>query len=137
MERRCQALNEKGDPCQQRPLTESDYCFWHDPEYAPQATQARRSGGAARAREHALRHVYQIDEALDSHEKIRRLVELATTELLSLENSVGRNRAILAAAGEATKLLAIGELAAKLERVRSILEPRQEAEKQQKRRWLR
>jgi hypothetical protein len=136
LERRCSATNAKGEPCQQPPLTDGDLCFWHDPAYEAQAAQARRSGGAARAREHALRHVYQI-ETLDGHERILRLVDLATTELLSLENSVARNRALLGAASTAASLLQIGTLAENLERIRAVLEPRQDARNQQKKRWLR
>ena len=136
MEKRCQANNEKGEPCQQAPLTGGDLCFWHDPAYEAQAAQARRSGGTTRAREHALRYIYQI-EALDTHERILRLVDFATTELLSLENSVARNRALLSAAGTAADLLTAGALAEKLERIRAVLEPRQDAQSNQKRRWLR
>ncbi|MPZ51032.1 MAG: hypothetical protein GEU75_17310 [Dehalococcoidia bacterium] len=136
MDRHCQALNEKGEPCQQAPITGRDFCFWHDPEYEAQAAQARRSGGTTRAKEHALRYIYGID-SLDTHERIQRLVDFATTELLALENSVARNRALLSAAGTAADLIAAGALAEKLEQIRAVLQPRQDAQTNQKRRWLR
>ena len=100
MERRCRALNERGDPCGQAPLTDGEFCFWHEPTYEAQALQARRSGGAARAKEHALRYVYDI-ASLDTHQRILRLIDFATTELLALDNSVARNRGLLSAANTA------------------------------------
>ena len=64
-------------------------------------------------------------------------MDFATTELLALENSVTRNRALLSAAGTAADLLAGGALAEKLEQIRAVLQPRQDAQNNQKRRWLR
>ena len=117
-------------------MIDADFCFMHHPDYVAQAEQARRSGGAARAREHALRYVYQL-ESLDTTDRILRLVDLTTSELLALENSVARNRALLGAASTAISLLPLTKLAEDLQRIRSVLEPRQEAQDQKKRRWLR
>ena len=83
-----------------------------------------------------MRYIYGI-EPMDTYQRIQRLVDFATTELLALENSVARNRALLSAAGTATSLISVGDLAEKLERIKSVLEPRQEALDQKKRRWLR
>ena len=135
MERHCQALNEHGEPCGTPPIKGADRCFWHHPDYAAQAEQARRTGGSAHAREQALRYIYSI-EPLETYQRIQRLVDFATTELLALENSVARNRALLSAASTATGILTVGDLAEKLERIKSVLEPRQEAQRQQKRRGL-
>lgn len=135
MNKHCKALNQEGQPCQAPPITDEDLCFWHHPDYSAQVDQARRSGGTARAREYALRYIYQI-ETLDSHERILRLIDLATTELLSLENSVARDRALLGAASTAAGLLPLGKLADDLEKIRSVLEPREDPNLR-KRRWLR
>ena len=137
MERHCTALNERGEPCRTPPIKDdADLCFWHHPDYTVQAEQARKSGGAARAREYALRYVYQI-ESLDNAERILRLIDFATGEYLALENSIARNRGLLSAAGTAISLLPLSKLAEDLQRIRSVLEPRQEAPDQKKRRWLR
>ena len=137
MVRHCKALNEHGEPCRTPPIKDdAELCFWHHPDYTVQAEQARKSGGAARARELALRHIYQID-SLDNSERILRLIDFATTELLALENSIARDRALLGAAGTAISLLPLTKLAEDLQRIRSVLEPRQEAQGQKKRRWLR
>ena len=136
MERHCTALNEQGEPCRQAPIKGANLCFWHHPDYAAQAEQARRTGGTAHPREQALRYIYGI-EPLETYQRIQRLVDFATTELLALENSVARNRALLSAAGTAMSLISVGYLAEKFERIRSVLEPRQEAQKPQKRGLLR
>ena len=133
MERHCKALNERGEPCGSPPIIDADLCFMHHPDYAAQAEQARKAGGAARAREYALRYIYQID-SLDCTERILRLIDFATSELLSIENSVACDRALLGAAGTAISLLPLTKLAENLERVRAVLEPRLEAQNQQKKR---
>lgn len=38
----CQAENGAGEPCRATPQLNSGYCFWHDPETAEDAQNARR-----------------------------------------------------------------------------------------------
>ena len=49
--RPCQAANQDGDPCQAPALTDSAFCWSHDPAKAEQAEAARRAGGIQRARQ--------------------------------------------------------------------------------------
>jgi len=136
LDRHCKSPNEKGEPCQQAPLTDSEFCFWHDPAFEAQATQARRSGGVARAREIALKHVYGI-EHLRTLEQISRAVEVGTFELLALDNGVARDRAIISGALAAAKVLEVGELAARLEAIEAVLGPKlpQKRQAERKGRW--
>ena len=121
--RTCNARNEAGDPCRAAPLVDSEFCFVHSPEYATEMQEARRLGGLRRRREKTLAGVYDFD-GLGSVEAIRRIVEVAVLDALSLDNSVARGRLLVACALAGAKLLEVGELEQRLSDVESALKPR-------------
>jgi hypothetical protein len=96
----------------------------HDPANAAEAAEALRLGGLRRKRELITQGAYEF-ESLTTVADIRRLLEIATVDTLGLENSIARNRTLIAATMAALKLLETGELE---ERVRSleaaVLQPR-------------
>jgi hypothetical protein len=63
-------------------------------------------------------------EGLASIPEIRRIVEIAVTDLLGAENTVARARTLLTAAQVAAKLLEAGEFAERLEAIESVMEQR-------------
>ena len=107
--RRCAGHNEQGGPCRQPPLLGKDHCFWHDPEHGDEAQAARKLGGQRRRREATLSGAYDF-EGLATVPDIRRLLEVAGYDLLGLENTVARARAIVSVVLAAGKLLETGEL---------------------------
>ena len=123
MANRCAALASGGVPCRQAPLTGRDHCYWHDPDNAEEAQEARRLGGLRRRRERTVAGAYEFD-GLATAEQIRRLVEIAVVDTLGLENSVARARTLAYLAQTAAKLLEIGDLEDRLHEVESALEPR-------------
>jgi hypothetical protein len=72
-----------------------ELCFWHDPDHADEAEQARRLGGQRRRREKITEGAYDL-EGLDTVAGIRRLLHLTILDTLGLENSVSRSRALFA-----------------------------------------
>jgi hypothetical protein len=92
------------------PLHDRPFCFAHDPERATEAAEGRRLGGLRRRREGTLSVAYDLP-GLDTVEGIRRLVVIASTDLLGLETSINRSRVLISAALAALKLLETGELA--------------------------
>lgn len=122
-ERTCSGRNEQGEPCRQAPLQGGAYCFWHDPEHAAEAKEARRLGGMRKRREGALAGAYSID-GLTSVPEIRRLLEVAGYDLLGLDNSVARARALVSVAMAATKLLDVGELEDRLAALEAAVKTR-------------
>jgi hypothetical protein len=116
MDRRCSGISQGGQRCQARPLRDETFCFWHHPDHAEAADQARKLGGQRRKREGTLQGAYDF-EGLASVGDIRRLLEIAVTDALGLDNSIARVRAITAAAMAGAKLLEVGELE---ERLRSL-----------------
>ena len=118
--RTCKGVNETGERCRQAPLSDGDFCFWHDPEHAKEAGEARRLGGLRRRKEKVLEGSYAI-EGLENIAQVRRLVEIAVLHTLALENSIARSRALIAAAGTAAKLLEAGELEDRVTRLEAAL----------------
>jgi hypothetical protein len=97
-----------GRPCRARPLRDEPYCFWHSPDHAEEAAEARRLGGLRRRREKTITSVYEL-EGLGSVEGIRRVLDIAVADALALENSIARSRVLIAAAMAAAKLLEVAE----------------------------
>ena len=121
--RSCQALKENGEPCQQAPLRDSSFCFWHSPDHTKEAAEARRLGGRRRKREGTLSGAYDFD-GLDSVPKVRWLLEVAALDTLSLENSVARSRTLAYLAQVALKALEVGELAERIDALERLVAPR-------------
>ena len=114
--RPCTARRQDGQPCRAQALPESDYCLFHDPAHAEEQVESRRLGGIRRRREVLTRGAFAL-ASLHTVEDIRRLLDIATLDTLGLENSIARNRTLIAATMAALKLLEVGELE---ERLRSL-----------------
>ena len=121
--RTCKARNDKGQPCGARPMRDSDFCVFHDPEHAEVVQEARRAGGQRRKREATLATAYDF-QGLESIEDIRRLVEVAAYDALGLNNDLGRVRALGYLAQVACTLLEKGEMEERLASVEAALGPR-------------
>jgi hypothetical protein len=120
----CQGTNkETGQPCRQAPMRDEAYCFWHSPEHAEEAAEARRLGGQRRRRERVVSGAYDF-EGLGTVASIRRLVEVAVLDTLGLENGVSRNRTLAYLAQIAAKLLEVGELEDRLATLEHAMGPR-------------
>ena len=104
-------------------MLDGDFCFWHDPEHQAEAADARRLGGLRRKREGTLQGAYEL-RGIDGIEGIRRYLEIGLIDLLSLENSVARSRAIFSGVLAAAKLLEVGEQEERLQAIEAALGPR-------------
>ena len=78
----CRGISKGGQRCLAKPVRDSDFCFWHDPDYAEDADQARRLGGQRRRREKITEGAYEL-QGLDNVEGIRRLMEVALNDLMA------------------------------------------------------
>jgi hypothetical protein len=107
--RSCAAQLADGHHCGATRLRDDDYCFWHSPDHAQEAENARRLGGLRRRREKTITAVYDLD-SLGSVDGIRRVLDIVVADALGLENSVGRSRVLIAAAMAATRLLELDEI---------------------------
>jgi hypothetical protein len=121
--RTCTGITETGERCRQRPLRGGSLCFWHDPEHAEEAEQARRLGGQRRRREKITEGAYDL-EGIESPAEIRRVLEIAIIDALGLENSVPRSRVLISGALAAARLHEVGELEERLAAIEAALGPR-------------
>jgi hypothetical protein len=122
-QRTCAAIKHDGKRCRQNPLQGEEFCFWHHPEYAEEADQARRLGGERRRREKITEGAYDL-EGMASVPSLRRLLEVAMLDALGLENSVARSRVIVSGVLAGVKLVEVGELEDRLAAVEAALGPR-------------
>lgn len=121
--RTCKARNDRGEACQAAPVRERNFCVFHDPEHAEVVQEARRAGGQRRKKEAAVGTAYDF-LGLNTIQDIRRLVEVAAIDALSLDNNLGRVRALGYLAQVATTLVEKGEMEERMAAVEAALGPR-------------
>jgi len=120
MSRQCQAAGPDGRPCEAAPLRDRDFCFFHAPETAPDAAEARRVGGLRRRREKTVEVLYDLD-GTDGVTRIGRVLNLVILETLSLDNGLGRNRTLLLALRAWMEFLRITDHEARLAALEALL----------------
>jgi len=121
--RSCQFQKSNGEPCRATPVRGEEYCFWHHPEHTEEAAEARRLGGLRRRKEKITEGAYDF-EGLESVTQIRRLLEVAVVDTLSLESSITRSRALAYLAQMALKALEVGELEERVRALEQVTRPR-------------
>jgi hypothetical protein len=122
--RQCAGITRAGRACAHTPLRDGAYCLWHDPDLAEEAQQARRLGGQRRKRERVIHGAYEF-QGLATVEDMRRVLEVAVVDTLGLDNGVQRNRTLGSLVMVAAKLLEVGELQDRLERIEATLGERE------------
>jgi hypothetical protein len=107
--RRCTGMRADGQPCGMPPLADSEFCRAHEPETAQAAAEARRVGGLRRRKEGTVAGAYNFS-GLDNVHDIRRLIEIAVLDTLTMEISIQRSRALAYLSQMALKSLEVGEV---------------------------
>ena len=121
--RACSHRKDDGEPCRAAPVHGNEFCFWHSPDHAEEAAEARRLGGLRRRKEHAVSGAYDFN-GLGSVSEVRRLMEIAALDTLSLENSVARSRTLAYLAQVALKALEVGDLEERLKDLEAAVRAR-------------
>ena len=111
----CHGTNRKGEACNAGTRAGSNYCFFHDPAMAEERQKARKRGGRAR---HG-RKVGSTGEdfppvCLDTVADVLSYLSQAANDLVRLENSVSRNRAMAQLASVAVSVLEVGQMEERL-----------------------
>jgi len=109
----CTYVMPGGRLCRATPLRDEPFCFWHSPETAEEAAEARRLGGLHRRKKKTVGAVFGF-RGLRTIEDNQALLETATIETLALENSIARNRALASYAAIGAKLIEVGDLEERL-----------------------
>jgi hypothetical protein len=106
--RTCTFVMPSGRPCRATPMREEPFCFWHSPDTAEEAAEARRLGGLHRKKKKTVGAVFGF-QGLRTIEDNQALLETAAIETLALENSIARNRALAGYAAVGAKLIEVGD----------------------------
>jgi len=122
-ERACQAVKGDGKHCEAAPLSGEDHCFWHSPKHAEEVAEAGRLGGLRRRREKTVAAAYDLD-GLSSVDQVRRLLEIAVTDTLGLENSIARSRVLAYLAQVALRVVEAAELQERVAALETAMGPR-------------
>ena len=105
-------------------MRDEPFCFWHAPETAEEAAEARRLGGLHRRKKRTVASIFGLG-GLRTIEDLQGLLETITIENLVLENSISRNRTVGTFLTIGAKLLEVGELAERLAVLEAAIKPRE------------
>ena len=106
--RGCSFEKAQGVLCRAPARRGESFCFWHAPDTADEAAEARRLGGLHRRKKKTIATIYGFN-GLRTVEDNQTLLETAVTETFALENSIARNRTLIAAATTGAKLVEVGD----------------------------
>ena len=104
-------------------MRDEPFCFWHAPETAEEAAEARRLGGLHRRKMKTVAAIYGVG-GLRTIEDLQGLLETAAIETMALDNSISRNRAIAGMVAVGAKLIETGELAERIAALESTQQAR-------------
>jgi len=117
--RLCQGRNRRGEPCQVRSLPDSEFCWFHDPDKADERRQARSRGGRSRHGRRLTRDGPE-DVSLGSVGDVVSLLEQTVRDVLALENSISRGRAVGYLCGVAVRALEVSDLEDRIVRLEQL-----------------
>jgi hypothetical protein len=107
-------------------MRDEPYCFWHAPETAEDAADARRIGGLHRRKKRTIGAIYGFN-GLRTIEDLQALLETLAVETLALDNSIARNRTVAAMLSIGAKLLETGEFEVRLASLEAAVRSRERA----------
>ena len=105
-------------------MRDEPHCFWHAPDTAEEAAEARRLGGLHRRKKKTIAAIYGLG-GLRTIEDLLALLETITIETFVLENSIARNRTVGGFLTIGAKLLEVGEFAERLAALEAAIKPRE------------
>lgn len=123
--RSCEAQTATGEPCAMAPLSDSAFCFAHDPTRAADRAAARKRGGRNSSRAGPAVDPGPVD--LSTAAAIRGVLEEETRAVLQQVPSLRRSRAVVALLTLALRLVEVGEFETRLEVLETLLSERRAA----------
>ena len=119
--RPCKGTNRQGQPCSATIQEGSEWCFFHDPLRAKDRVQARRRGGKARHGRQIGKVGEEAEIVLESAADVLALLERTANDLLKMENSVSRAKAMTGIASVAVSVIDTSELEGRLQALEAEL----------------
>ncbi len=118
---RCAYLKEDGGRCRAKPLHDSTFCFFHDPETAAKRDAARKAGGVERSRRAAVLPADTPDRPLTTAAEVGRLLADTINQTLrgQVDPRVSNNIGYLA--GILVKVLAQTDVEQRVARLEKVI----------------
>jgi hypothetical protein len=91
-------------------MRDEEFCFFHSPDTAEEAADARRLGGIHRRKKKSVAAIYGFN-GLRTIVDLQGLLETVVIETMAIENSIARNRTLAGMIATGAKLVEVGELA--------------------------
>lgn len=110
---KCKAKNSHGEACKMAAVKGDRYCFNHSPARAAERAASRKRGGEARHTPH-FASADDLPSQAASVDDVNRMLRYVWDETAGMDNSVLRNRLLLACCEAFYKSIEIGELAARI-----------------------
>lgn len=121
----CKAKTQSGKPCAMAAMKESKYCFTHNPNAAAARAKAHKLGGARTRVGHGS-DGSNIPENIKTIAQAMTILDYTLRELLEMENSIQRARALIALVGGYVDAVKVGELEARMIAIEAALKARPE-----------
>lgn len=130
--KQCKATKVDGSPCTCASIRGSEYCFHHDPKRAKERAESRKRGGLAR-HGRLIGSISDVKSAaqsvgikeppirLKTIEDVRFLLERVAANLIKLEPSIARERALTTVASVAVDVIKIGGIEERLAAIEAQL----------------
>ncbi len=106
---KCKGKTKSGGVCKMPALKNSQYCFTHNPKTRAAQAKARKLGGYNSSTPHAG-NPSDIPAQIATITDARSIVGYTLQELMVMDNSIARARALLAVFDSFMKVFEIGEL---------------------------
>jgi hypothetical protein len=117
---RCKAMKKNGQPCNAWAQGEGGFCFMHDPARAGERSAARKLGGFVTRARHGS-DASALPGRIRSLDDVLLILDYTLQELLSVENSIVRARALIALAGEYRAAITDSELVDRLAALEAVV----------------
>lgn len=121
---KCKVKKPDGTPCKMQPLKGEAYCFAHAPETAAAREVARKLGGYNRHTQHAG-DSSKIPAEIKTIADVGTILRYTLDELLEMDNSIPRARALIAVAAGYIDTIKTGELEVQLKELLAVLRARE------------
>jgi hypothetical protein len=121
---KCQEVNRNGQGCEANAMTNSKFCFFHDPSKAKERAAARRAGGVQRSRRVAVLPPDTPDRPLRSSSELLELLRDMMNKILrgELDPKIGYSVGYLATIQ--ARVLAQSEMEERLAALEAIVKQR-------------
>lgn len=122
---KCKGKTKSGKPCGMQTKAGGKYCFTHDPARAKERIEARKRGGRAQATPHAG-IMSSIPEKITTISEARTILDYTLAELIVMDNSIPRARALLSLFDSHVKAFEIGQLEERIAALELLLKDKKQ-----------